>query len=200
MSHIAPLTETERKQTFRTLLIEFGQVMGFCVLLGIGVLVLLGQNKAKTLHFSCGAEQRQLYMGTLQFVEEGHAFNGAANQDSLTSHGGTHSLRLGPWQPFGFSTDIPEMNGTEELDISVWRHRSDSNRMDGILVAEIPGHVWQGSGDIVQEEGIWERLNVKVKVPLDARNKALKVYCWNPSDQAVYFDDLEIVIHQKPSW
>ena len=46
-----------------------------------------------------------------------------------------------------------------------------------------------------REDG-WQKIEMTYKVPITAKNRALKILVWNAGQTAVYFDDLKIEIRR----
>ncbi|MFK7921468.1 MAG: hypothetical protein AB8H47_05900 [Bacteroidia bacterium] len=190
------LTATQRQTEFQRILHEFGRVMLLGLLLGLAGWYFWQRSQPQELYIHCDAERVRTRLGKPAFVQGEQAFTGGVLQSKEQAHGGQYSARLSATAQFALETRIPKLTGDEEILIKVWRHSSNENGQAASLIAEIPGTKGGIVSQATQSQGDWQQL--ELRLPKDCRHEGqyLKVYCWNPSGEVVYFDDLEIWVSQ----
>ncbi|MEL7530810.1 MAG: hypothetical protein AAFN10_05860 [Bacteroidota bacterium] len=184
----------QHKKEFRRILVEFGRVM----LLGLLLVIVAGyfwrSAQPQELYVYCDAERVRTRLGKPAFVNEDQAFTGGVLQSKEQAHQGHYSARLSATAQFALETRIPNLTGEEEIVIRIWRYIQDSKGEGASLIAEIPGTKGGMVNTAKHTEEDWELLELRLLPDCRHANQYLKVYCWNPTGQVVYFDDLEIRI------
>ena len=163
------------------------------VLLGVcayGAMSLSGGS----IQIECDGEEVALRYREPHFIAGDFALNRGEWQSNEFARSGTHSLKLDAERPFGWDSPVCELKGTETIRLSVWRFNPNGKAQSGKLVTTCDGF-WQAAEEVVEtNEAGWERIFLEVQVPAESRNKPLKIYCWNPATEAVYFDDLKVEV------
>lgn len=188
------LKTVQRQKEFQRILQEFGRVM----LLGL-VLVLAGwyfwqRSQPQELYIHCNVERVRTRLGKLAFVNGDQAFTGGVLQSKEQAHSGHYSARMSATAKFALETRIPNLTGEEEILLRIWRHSSHENGRTASLIVEIPGTEGGIVSKASQTQGQWQQLELLLPKNCRHEGQYLKVYCWNPSGEVVYFDDLEIFL------
>ncbi|MEM6346616.1 MAG: hypothetical protein AAF927_22195 [Bacteroidota bacterium] len=188
------LLADQHKKEFRRILVEFGRVMLLGLILVLGAYYLWQRQQPKELFVFCDAERVRTRLGKPAFVNEEQAFTGGSLRSDAQAHSGHYSARLSATAKFALETRIPHLTGEEEILIRIWRHIENEQGEGASLIAEIPGTDGGLVNTAKQRENGWELLELRLEPDCRHANQYLKVYCWNPTGEVVYFDDLEIRI------
>ena len=199
MNAEAPISTSEKKAKYNAILKEFIQVMLFLAFLGGMTLWFLKDYQKSRKVYICDAEQVELWFGKKQFVSGKSVFSGGNLQSNLWAHSGKNSIQLDASNPFGFEITFETLRGNEIVAISVWRYAEGRNLQDGQLLASIPGHFYEAAVEAKEfDENGWQRLELWFRLNASVTNKNLKIYCWNPTERKVWFDDLRIEMIRNP--
>ncbi|MEM9916470.1 MAG: hypothetical protein AAF990_00160 [Bacteroidota bacterium] len=179
--------------------IEFGLTLLFYGLLVALLIGYIGLADAEKQTIECGAERVVPHNGVAHFESNGAYFSGGKAQTQQQARSGNYSLELSGQMPYGMSYSIPTLRGNEKIKLSVWRYASNHKNKTGTLVASISGGLfWEGSDKVVEtDENGWEKIELTIDPLLQFRGKHLRLYCWNPSQESIYFDDMHIEIERE---
>lgn len=188
------LTEEQRQIRFRQISREFVQVLAFGLVLGLAGWYFWEQAQPRKLYIACGAERVRMRLDKLAFVQGDQAFTGGVLQSKEQARNGQYSVRMSATAKFAFETRIPDLHPDEHISISIWRYATTERGRAGSIVAEIPGTKGQMSGKAVEPQTLpaWEQIVIDIPPNQAHEGQYLKFYCFNPSGEVVYFDDLEI--------
>ncbi|OFX44970.1 MAG: hypothetical protein A2046_14915 [Bacteroidetes bacterium GWA2_30_7] len=120
-------------------------------------------------------------------------FNHGERVSNEKAKSGKNSLKLTGDKLFGMAYTIQEVKSGDVFQIEVWRYcTSKSGKV--VVSAENVDDFYLDSGQPLERNADgWERLEIKVVVPIALNGKPLKVNVWNPDkSKVVYFDDLKI--------
>ena len=192
------MNSEERKAKFQEIRNELLQVLWVLAILSGLAFWYLNQHAASRTTILCDAEKTAMRYGKEHFIANGYLFDGAEFRSHAQSRSGKSSMRLAGDNPFGFSLEWRELTGTETFLISVWRFQADPVKQDGQLVATISGHLYESSFEAVETDSDgWEKLELWFELSCELEHKPIRIYCWNPSGEEVYFDDLQIDVFTK---
>lgn len=145
------------------------------------------QTKEPIQYYFCGAEilaeNKQEFIGSDSIV-----FRNGDTQTSNYSFSGSYSCRLDSDHQYGMTVLISNLREGESLQISVWRRKSKN----GHVIASA-GDYYNNNFEVLEVSGEWEKLLKDVFVPKELEGKELGIYLYNPEEEPVYFDDLEII-------
>ena len=195
-THISAI---DKKEKYNAILKEFIQVMIFVAFLGgIALWILKDYQKSHSL-YHCDAEQVEDWFGEPHFIKDGHVFAGGAYQSAAFARSGNYSMKLDASQAYGFDIDFESLRGNEIVAISVWRYAEASNKQAGQLIASIPGYLYEASFETTETDANgWQKIDLWFQLDARAEHKSMKIFCWNPSENAVWFDDLRIELIRNP--
>lgn len=196
------LDKTIRQQKFKATLHEFGQTMLFLAVL-VGYILWLGQRYlgAKEFQWKADIESSFMHEGALHFGSKDLAFSGYGLKSEAAAHSGTQSILLNKQNPYGFQAEIKDLKGNESLNIKVWRYSEHPDGKSAAIIAEVRGIVWEFKGDLVQTEPSgWEQIQLSLSLDCRTEGHTLRIYCWNPTEADVFFDDIEVSMGRPSSW
>ena len=197
MSDLENFEDQEQKERFYLILkngIRSFFSIGLIIFGGMWMLGIIGNTNH---HFACDAENiikknRQNY-----FIKDGNYFSGGDCQSQEYYLDGKSSLKLNANNPYGFGYDYEFLKGNEEVLIWVWRYAEGDWKANGRVVATIGKNFWRAAEEIVEtDEYGWEKIQFRFKIPNFVENEILNIYCWNPDQRPIYFDDFHIVIQE----
>ena len=141
--------------------------------------------------YSCNAEN--LHNNGSRFSEDDGkslTFGNVETRTSEEAFSGNHALKLTPKNRFGFTTEF-RAGADEYIQVTAWRKSSNSN---GVIVID-GGEGFYNAQKFVVEEGEngWEKIFIEVFTPPHFLFGKVRVYVWNNSQEAVYFDDIQII-------
>ena len=146
---------------------------------------------------SCGAEEVDFQNNTRVFkTNTSLVLSGGDNQDSTISYKGSSSLKLNSSNQFGFTYSEKNANPNTKYSVSVYR-KSTENKGLLILDAGISNDIkiYKKKYYPAQINGEkWQKITLEYVTPSDYNGEELKVFCWNPDNEDVWFDDLSIII------
>ena len=154
----------------------------------------------KTDSIYCGAESIDWQGDTKVYKTNTSIFLlGAEGQDSTIFRNGTNSVKLNSEYQYGFTYSIKNAKPNTKYSISVYRK---SNNNKGVLVLDAGEsneiNIYKKkyySDNLTKDE--WQKINLEFVTPPDYIGKELKIYCWNPDKESVWFDDFTIKIKEN---
>jgi len=200
MENFEILKEAERKARFRAILREFGQVMLFLGAVVAATGWWASQYRSQQFHWQSDAETQISYRGRPHFGGGGLAFSGVKLLSEEVAHSGRTSIKLDAANPYGFQAEVEKLRGNEQLKVTVWRYSPQAEGQSAGLIAEVRGLIWEFKGDVVatSPQG-WQQIALTLTLDCRTRGKTLRIYCWNPTQAVVYFDDISVEMF-RPGW
>lgn len=202
MENFEKENKIDRKQKFLEVRNEFLRSSLLLTLLALFGAWIASDYAEKNFKWGSDAEQIIQHQGEAHFEGKGIVFTGPPVISTEFAHSGASSIRLiSPEHPYAFGTNIPGLTGTETVTISVWRYNKQPGGRSGALVAEVTGILREVAGDALErEESGWEKLELKFTLDCRNKGKTLRIYCWNPNPDEVYFDDIEVEMNRPALW
>ena len=186
-----------QRHRFFILLRRFGRDLLFLGVVIAASLWWMGFFEPTIRHIRCDAEQLVKKDRLDFFYQKGNYFSTGSAQSSEAAFEGNFSVKLDRQHPFGMSYEYAYLKGNEEITASVWRFAKGSWIAGGKIVGAIDGKFWQAAEKVIEKrEDGWEKIQFTFVVPNFTKNELLKLYCWNPGSQPVYFDNFHIVIKE----
>jgi hypothetical protein len=140
----------------------------------------------------CDAEtidrSKNLFLSNLP----GMYFEGAQVVTTDKAFSGQQAIKLNVDDQFGFNFKVPEVFATRVFRVSVKRYSEFDN---GYLVvqaanSELLYHT-RNFGEKIGDSG-WVELKIEVTIPETMHAHSLHIYCYNPYNNDVFFDDIII--------
>lgn len=132
-----------------------------------------------------------------------YMLSGASGQSKDYAFEGDFSMKLGaPDVQFGFGYEIPHVLVGTEVKVRVWTYSPFGNMGCLAVAAKDMSHFYQESCVAWEEKNGWMLLELNVIIDKKLEDDVLKVYCYNMSDKAVYFDNLSyaVLAETKSTW
>ena len=197
MSDLKNFENQNQKEQFFHILKNGIRIFIFIGLIIFGTMWLTGIIGSSNHHFACDAENVVKKSKINYFLQDGNYFNGGDFQSQDFVFEGENSLELKSENPFGFGFNYEFLKGNEEVVAWVWRYAEGSWGVNGKIVAEVGGKFWKATEEVLEvKENGWEKIQLKFKIPNFLQNELLNIYCWNPNQSPIYFDDFHIVIQE----
>ena len=145
-------------------------------------------------HLFCDAEH--LSPDGKQFINppDSTRFEYGEYRTDHMAHSGKYSIALEQDHPYGMTVEIDSVEQGDQFVISVWKNAG--NEDDGTIVisgktASEP--LYNGEYKIVAKgsDG-WQKIEKNLFIPGSLQDHQVKIYLYNPSQDTVFFDDLEI--------
>jgi hypothetical protein len=141
---------------------------------------------------SCDAETidpaKNLFVSSMP----GMYFDGVHLATTEKAFSGQQSIRLNPENQFGFNFKVPEVFAKRVFRVSVKRYSEYDN---GYLIVQAANSQLlyhnRGYGKRMGDSG-WVELTIEVTIPETMHAQPLHVYCYNPYENDVFFDDILI--------
>lgn len=187
----------------------FKGISALLALVLIGVLVsvvylLLNRSQLVTLE-----EDKMELLANGEAVDGTHFVAGAFKTTGVPARTqekvfeGEYAIKLlAPNQQYGFSYEFKDMKPGEYIVVQVWQQGTDNT--DGCLVMTSTDYkaVYEQVCQGVKSENGWKLLRITAKMPENLADSTLKVYCYNSSNSAVYFDQMTFLRSDEPiiSW
>ncbi|MCB0586731.1 MAG: hypothetical protein KDD06_15590 [Phaeodactylibacter sp.] len=185
-------------RNYRSVSREFALAMAFWLALLLFGAAWLGLLQPRRLSFFCSAEEVVQRNAAPALKGKGALFTGARRRTRKVAFEGSYSLAIYPDNPFGFEFKVPNLKGTEQLELEVWRYVEKGDPASGHIVAEVPGLMWQSCNEVAEiKDNGWQRLYCTMEVPANSRNRELKVYCWINGPNPVYFDNIRVNVWRR---
>lgn len=120
-------------------------------------------------------------------------FEYGISQSSDLAFTGKYAAKLNAACPYGMTLSFDSLQHGESFRISVWRKPAPGSKQGDIIVAGVENPFYYNQYEIVDRQKGWEKLAMEFFVSPEMNNKSVKVYLYNPGNDAVYFDDFEVV-------
>ncbi|MFA6923216.1 MAG: hypothetical protein WC223_03090 [Bacteroidales bacterium] len=144
----------------------------------------------KVVSIFCDAEtlsdNKYSFIGTNNRI-----FSNGNTQSNEKFLSGKYSAKLTKDSPYGFTYIIGKLKSGDELFISVWRYKSNTDA-SLILSAKNTKKLYIAENKAIKTKNNWEEIIIDYKVPENLNNEEFEVYVWNMSNKVAYFDDLKI--------
>jgi hypothetical protein len=140
----------------------------------------------------CDAESidpsKNLFLSTIPDMY----FDGAQLVTKERAYSGKQSLKLNAENQFGFNYKVAEVFAKRVFRVSVKRYSEYDN---GYLIVQAANsellYLTRNYGEKMGDSG-WVELIIDVTIPATMHAHSLHVYCYNPYDNDVFFDDILI--------
>ncbi|MBL4706504.1 MAG: CotH kinase family protein [Flavobacteriales bacterium] len=139
----------------------------------------------------CNAEE----VSGKTFVNDGYSFSNGQMQSEKHAHSGQFSCKVSSELEFCLSVKIEGVEVGNYVELSVWRY-SPTGKGKLHVSSEKVGdlHYLVGNALVIEDTG-WEK--IVINVPITEEIDVLKVACYNPNQEAAYFDDLSIKVYSS---
>ncbi|MFA9392344.1 MAG: ArnT family glycosyltransferase [Prolixibacteraceae bacterium] len=125
-------------------------------------------------------------------------FGGGTTQNDEEAFSGAYSAKLNAASPYGFTLKLKDVKAGESFKISVWKKSSKKDTGALIVSANDAKLFYNGKANVVESrETGWEKLEKEFFIDQYLPNSELIIYAYNPSDEAVYFDDFELIRYES---
>ena len=122
--------------------------------------------------------------------------NGNTRSDEFARNG-KYSSKLNANSPYGMTIKFNDLKNGESLVISVWR-KTDNMSKSGIIASSSTFQYYNNEYDILETDpNGWEKIIMKIFITSEFVNQELGIYVYNPNQDPVYFDDLEIIRYKS---
>lgn len=150
------------------------------------------QNREVKRKYICDAENLTNNGKEYRGDPDSIVFGNGETQSAEFLFRGSKVCKLFKDKPYGMTIRLSGLKFGESFEVLVWRKSSTK----GILVASATDYYNNEVEVVDKTETGWEKLRMKLFVSKELENKELGFYLYNPDEEAVYFDDFEI-IHYK---
>jgi len=150
----------------------------------------LGERKIKN-RYVCNADS--VSEDGKHFIGQNAQFENAQNQTSEFSHSGLSSIKLNLDNPYGMTLKLNDIKEGERFKITFWRKVSRSTNSTLVVTS---GPIKFNNSQISPTgliEGEWVKYQSEFTIPWNIEGQELKIFLYNPDQEPVYFDDLEII-------
>jgi hypothetical protein len=103
-----------------------------------------------------------------------------------------HSIKLEGMDSYGMEYELVAVKPGDQYEISIWRL---SGNKDVFLVASagtVDPFYLQNSGYVETDNKGWQKVMLDFKIPEGFKGNKMKIYLWNHSNHAVWFDDFQM--------
>lgn len=126
---------------------------------------------------------------TMYFIEGTDSFMNGETYSETAARTGSHSSSPRQGMPYGIGYEFHNLMGGEVYAVTIWRN---SHTGAGELILDAEWGLYANGTTTGKIEGDWEEMTVRFKVPYYVNQGTAKTYVYNPDQDYVYFDDLEI--------
>lgn len=153
-------------------------------------------NERSSITWTCDAEETRQDGDAVVFASGNETFAVGETQSDEAARSGSKCVKLDKSLPYGMTFRIPDVQVGDAVEISVWRKVSDTN-LGCLVIDSDDGKFYQQAKSKVNFDGDWEQIKGLIYVEEPVQNKQLKCFLFNNSEDAVYFDDFEIIHHKN---
>lgn len=124
------------------------------------------------------------------------SFGSSKLRSDKESFSGKYSVLLHKTRTYGLGVNFDEVTPDDYYEVSVWKKGHSDH---GILVASGPkaSIFYATERKTIEEKNGWSKIYLSFFIPPSMKGHNLSIYCWNPEDKAVYFDDLTITKYKE---
>ena len=116
-------------------------------------------------------------------------FKGVELLDSTEKHSGKYSVRLDSVSQFAFTTEI-KLKSQVSYELTFWKY--GESKVAAVVQSKIDKYYISSTNIYKTEKSGWEKVRLLFDVPLDLKDKGLKIYVWNVGKNEVYVDDFKL--------
>ncbi len=146
-------------------------------------------HESQKITYTSGAEKSEEDL----FTDTPHGFRGGLTQTSEYSRTGNFSCGANKDVPFAFTLELDSIQKGELIMVEMWTRQEevDTTELLGqIVISDAEKKQYDNNSFVKKTEGRW-RLLVNTFSADEAYAK-LSIYGFNPADQTVFFDDVQI--------
>lgn len=118
----------------------------------------------------------------------------AQNRLNDRSHSGQHAFFLTPAKPYAGKISLQPVHPCEAFTITTWRLGND--RSAGIVASAPDANAFHTFQNVFTEDTQadgWHRIRHEIRLPENYPSDQLDIYLWNPVNDSIWMDDVEIV-------
>lgn len=142
----------------------------------------------------CDLEQLSADSSSLVSTAPGYTFSGVEQRIEGESHSGSFAFFLTPEHPYGGMLRLSPVKPCEAITISAWRL---GNNGSAGIVAAAPNvddyHTFQNRFEENTQPGGWHRIRHEIRLPADYSSDRLDIYLWNPVNDSIWMDDMQVI-------
>lgn len=121
-------------------------------------------------------------------------FANAETQSPDVAYSGRYSCKLTQQSPYGMTLKLNDIEAGERFEITVVRKSFQRTTAGIIASVDAPQPYYNNNDKLLSiEPGGWQKLQLNVFATPEMAGKELVIYVYNPENQPVYFDDLEVL-------
>ena len=151
-----------------------------------------GQRQIKAT-YTCNAENRNADNTSFIGADSTTLFRNGETQNNQWANSGKYASMLTPASPYGMTLKIRGVNVDESFAITVWRKAEKESR-SCIVASSTSNGYYNSKFKVAESRGDgWEKLSMELFITEKLPGDELVVYLYNPDQQTVWFDDLEII-------
>ena len=164
-------------------------------------LLLLGYNPHRDTilvkEFKCNAEKLNNTGDSILSNEGGYRLQGVNVRSNERARSGKYSLKLNKINPYGFTITLDSVYEEYNIIIRIWKYGKVES---GAIVSDDSqkDRYFKASKTVIkEEENGWRLIEHDVIIPYDLPDNKLKVFFYNPDDNSIYVDDINVKIYNK---
>jgi len=120
--------------------------------------------------------------------------NGISRSEDF-AHNGKSSSKLNVKVPYGMTISFKDLKNGESFYVTVWRKNSD--KVKGELIASSNQYYNSDYTILEKDQNGWEKIGKELFITDEMIGNELGLYLYNPAEEPVYFDDLEIIRYES---
>jgi hypothetical protein len=171
---------------------RIGVIGTLVVVLGAGLYFAWRQYRSSRPEWAvvtCDMETVVDEQETKYFKTEGALLSNGFTQSEGAARSGKYSTLVFNEQEFGATLEWTDVHPGDLFEASIWRKSPDNV---GYFVASGNWDMYKEATLSGKQEGEWEELVVKFRVPSYIPDGVLKFYAWNPDKRSAFFDDMTV--------
>lgn len=122
-------------------------------------------------------------------------FENIENLDSTHAHSGKYSVKINETQPYALTFKLDNLGACDRIWFRVWRYPPYSS--SNIVAASNPPDIFYRNEsrylEVIDSTG-WGRMKAEWIIPQNYPDSTISFFLFNPSQEDVWMDDVEIII------
>ena len=136
-----------------------------------------------------------------QFVKGEFTISRGYQQSSDFAYSGNYSCKLSaPNAVYGLTLDVPDLRVGDNLVVRAWVRSTSANSPGCVCIKSLDKKttVYIQSCDPIASDGEWQLVEARAQLLEPVEGDVLRIFCFNNTNQPVYFDDLRFYKDNKP--
>ena len=156
-----------------------------------------GNDELKEIFFSNAELIDSANMRFAEISGKDISFGNLERRTDKFAFSGDYALKLTTENPYGFTTEIKNIQPDDYIKVTVWRKSASEH---GVISIDGGDGFYTAGKQVTENKNGWQKIMAEFFAPPHFYENKVKVYVWNNGPDTIYFDDLRITHKTSKSY